>query len=80
VIVTPHLSATLPIVGALAVNPTVGVALAVTQKLLGKQFDKIVQRTYEVTGSWDDPQFKQLSKQPVSEEDVDMGIELPGRG
>ncbi len=80
VVVTPHLSATLPIVGALAVNPTVGVALAVTQKLLGKQFDKIVQRTYEVSGSWDDPQFEQVGKQPESEEEVDMGIDLPGRG
>jgi uncharacterized protein (TIGR02099 family) len=79
VVVTPHLSATLPIVGALAVNPAVGVALAVTQKLLGKQFDKIAQRTYEVSGSWDDPQFEQVSNQPVSEEEVDMGIDLPGR-
>ncbi|MCU7851293.1 MAG: TIGR02099 family protein [Candidatus Thiodiazotropha sp. (ex Monitilora ramsayi)] len=81
VVVTPHLSATLPLVGALAVNPTVGVALAVTQKLLGKQFDKIVQRTYEVTGSWDDPQFKQVAKRPVpKEEEKDMGVDLPGRG
>ncbi|MCU7811127.1 MAG: TIGR02099 family protein, partial [Candidatus Thiodiazotropha sp. (ex Notomyrtea botanica)] len=81
VVVTPHLSATLPLVGALAVNPTIGVALAVTQKLLGKQFDKIVQRTYEVTGSWDDPQFKQVAKRPVpKEEEKDMGVDLPGRG
>ena len=81
VVVTPHLSATLPVVGALAVNPTVGVALAVTQKLLGKQFDKIVQRTYEVSGSWDDPVFTLISKQPLSEEtpESDMGIDLPGR-
>ncbi|MCU7842548.1 MAG: TIGR02099 family protein [Candidatus Thiodiazotropha sp. (ex Monitilora ramsayi)] len=81
VVVTPHLSATLPLVGALAVNPTVGVALAVTQKLLGKQFDKIVQRTYEVTGGWDDPEFKQVAKRPiVNEEDNDLDVDLPGRG
>jgi uncharacterized protein (TIGR02099 family) len=81
VVVTPHLSATLPLVGALAVNPTVGVALALTQKLLGKQFDKIVQRTYEVTGSWDDPVFTLIAKQPLTEETLqsDMGIDLPGR-
>jgi uncharacterized protein (TIGR02099 family) len=80
VVVTPHLSSTLPWVG-LAVNPTVGVAMAVTQKLLGKRFDKVVQRTYEVTGSWDDPVFKQIGKVPVSEETPkgDMGIDLPGR-
>ncbi len=81
VVVTPHLSATLPVVGALAVNPTVGVALAVTQKLLGKQFDKIVRRTYTVTGSWDDPVFTLIAKQPLKEqaEQSDMGIDLPGR-
>ena len=81
VVVTPHLSATLPVVGALAVNPTVGVALAVTQKLLGKQFDKIVQRTYQVSGSWDDPVFTLISKRPLTEEtkQSDMGIDLPGR-
>ncbi len=81
VVVTPHLSATLPLVGALAVNPTVGVALAVTQKLLGKKFDKIVQRTYQVTGSWDAPEFKQIGKAPVTEDTTaaDMGIDLPGR-
>jgi uncharacterized protein YhdP len=81
VVVTPHLSATLPLVGALAVNPTVGVALAVTQKLLGKKFDKIVERTYEVTGSWDEPEFKLIGKRPLMKEkpDSDMGIDLPGR-
>ncbi|MEJ2465849.1 MAG: YhdP family protein [Candidatus Thiodiazotropha sp.] len=81
VVVTPHLSATLPVVGALAVNPTVGVALALTQKLLGKRFDKVVQRTYEVTGSWDAPEFKQIGKVPVSNDtrEADMGIDLPGR-
>ncbi|MEJ2619628.1 MAG: YhdP family protein [Candidatus Thiodiazotropha sp.] len=63
VVVTPNVSATLPLVGALAINPTVGVALAVTQQLFGKHFDRIAMRTYEVTGSWDDPQFNQLSLQ-----------------
>ena len=88
VVVTPHLSATLPLVGALAVNPTVGVALAVTQKLLGKNFDRMVQRTYKVTGSWDNPKFEQIAKKPLpakgdGNEDKkggDMGIDLPGRG
>jgi uncharacterized protein (TIGR02099 family) len=81
VVVIPQLSATLPLVGALAVNPTVGVALAVTQKLLGKEFDKIAQRTYQVTGSWDAPEFKQIDKKPLNEEAQtrDWGVDLPGR-
>jgi len=82
VVVTPHLSATLPLVGALAVNPGVGVALAVTQKLLGKKFDKIAQRTYEVRGSWDEPVFKLIAKQPPPESelrDEALKPDLPGR-
>jgi uncharacterized protein (TIGR02099 family) len=81
VIVTPELSATLPLVGALAVNPTVGVALAVTQRLVGKKFDKFAQRTYEVSGSWDAPKLKQIGKKPLTEGTQlrDWGVELPGR-
>jgi uncharacterized protein (TIGR02099 family) len=81
VVVTPNLSSTLPVVGAIAVNPTVGVALAVTQKFLGKKFDKIVQRTYQVSGSWDEPKFKLISKKPLTDQapENDMGIDLPGR-
>lgn len=81
VVVTPHLSATLPLVGAMAIDPGIFLALAVTQKLLGGKFDKIVQRTYQVTGSWDAPEFKQIGKGPVTEEAAagDMGIDLPGR-
>jgi uncharacterized protein (TIGR02099 family) len=78
VVVTPNVSATLPLVGALAINPTVGVALAVTQQLFGKHFDRIAMRTYEVTGSWDNPQFRQLAPDPAAiERNVHMP-EMPG--
>ncbi|MCG8486206.1 MAG: TIGR02099 family protein [Chromatiales bacterium] len=78
VVVTPNVSATLPLVGALAINPTVGVALAVTQQLFGKHFDRIAMRTYEVTGSWDNPQFNQLSLQVDGEERDTHMPEMPG--
>ncbi|MCU7926238.1 MAG: TIGR02099 family protein [Candidatus Thiodiazotropha sp. (ex Dulcina madagascariensis)] len=78
VVVTPNVSATLPLFGALAVSPTVGVALAVTQQLFGKQFDRIARRTYAVTGSWDDPQFNQILE-PGEEAGVDTHMpEMPG--
>lgn len=78
VVVTPNVSATLPLVGALAINPTVGVALAVTQQLFGKHFDRIAMRTYEVTGSWDDPQFNQVTPEAdATEKDAHMP-EMPG--
>ncbi|MGD8908879.1 MAG: YhdP family protein, partial [Chromatiales bacterium] len=81
VVVIPQLSATLPLVGALTVNPTVGVALALTQKLLGKEFDKIAMRTYLVTGSWDAPEFKYINKKPLTDkaQTRDWGVDLPGR-
>jgi uncharacterized protein (TIGR02099 family) len=78
VVVTPNVSATLPLVGALAINPTVGVALAVTQQLFGKHFDRIAMRTYEVTGSWDDPQFKQLIPESDSQQRNSHMPEMPG--
>ncbi|MEW8380238.1 MAG: AsmA-like C-terminal region-containing protein, partial [Candidatus Thiodiazotropha taylori] len=78
VVVTPNVSATLPLVGALAINPTVGVALAVTQQLFGKHFDRIAMRTYEVTGSWDDPTFNQLSLEVDDEERDTHMPEMPG--
>ncbi|MET0028977.1 MAG: YhdP family protein [Candidatus Thiodiazotropha sp.] len=78
VVVIPNVSATLPLVGALAINPSVGVALALTQQLFGKQFDRIAMRTYEVTGSWDNPQFRQLDEaRDPDRKDIHMP-ELPG--
>lgn len=60
VTVTPRVSSTLPVVGALAVNPTVGVVLAVAQQLLGKQMDSITSTEYQLTGSWDKPVIKKM--------------------
>ncbi len=78
VVVIPNVSATLPLVGALAINPSVGVALALTQQLFGKQFDRIAMRTYMVTGSWDNPEFRQLEdERDPNRKDVHMP-ELPG--
>ncbi|MET0067488.1 MAG: YhdP family protein [Candidatus Thiodiazotropha sp.] len=79
VVVIPNVSATLPLVGALAINPSVGVALALTQQLFGKQFDRIAMRTYEVTGSWDNPQFRQLEETPDPDRKNVHTPEMPGQ-
>ena len=78
VVVTPNVSATLPLVGALAISPTVGVALAVTQQLFGKHFDRIAMRTYEVSGSWDNPQFSQIQLNPEDAGGDAHMPEMPG--
>ncbi len=78
VVVTPNVSATLPLLGTLAINPTAGVALAMTQKLIGRLFDRIAMRTYEVTGSWDDPRFVQADKIEKESGGRDLMPEMPG--
>jgi uncharacterized protein (TIGR02099 family) len=77
VVVTPNISATLPLLGILA-NPSVGVALAMTQKLIGRLFDRIVMRTYEVTGSWDEPQFIQVGVTEEDKQGSTLMPEMPG--
>ncbi len=78
VVVTPNVSATLPLLGTLAINPTAGVALAMTQKLIGRLFDRIAMRTYEVTGSWDEPQFIQVNKSQEDTRGRALMPEMPG--
>ncbi|MEN8177148.1 MAG: YhdP family protein [Pseudomonadota bacterium] len=73
VTVTPRVSSTLPIVGALAINPTVGVVLAVAQQLLGKQMDRITQTEYQLTGTWEQPEIKELvSESPETDLSNDL--------
>ncbi|WP_316367655.1 YhdP family protein [Candidatus Thiodiazotropha sp. CDECU1] len=78
VVVTPNVSATLPLLGTLAINPTAGVALAMTQKLIGRLFDRIAMRTYEVTGSWDKPEFIQVNKTEDTGGGRALMPEMPG--
>ncbi|MES9993262.1 MAG: YhdP family protein [Candidatus Thiodiazotropha sp.] len=78
IVVTPNVSATLPLLGTLAINPTAGVALAMTQKLIGRVFDRIAERTYEVTGSWDDPQYIQINKSKQGSDGSSLMPEMPG--
>ena len=76
--VTPQVSSTLPIVGALAVNPTVGVALMVAQQLFGKQMDRITQTEYQLTGDWESPQIVKLSREPAETDAASLMPDLPG--
>lgn len=59
--VTPNVSATLPLAGALAGGPVGAAAMLVAQGILGNQFNKIVRKQYQITGAWDDPEVVPLS-------------------
>ncbi|MEN8166920.1 MAG: AsmA-like C-terminal region-containing protein, partial [Pseudomonadota bacterium] len=78
VTVTPQVSSTLPIVGALAVNPAVGVALAVAQQLFGKQMDRITQTEYLLTGDWESPKIVKLAREPAETDEASLMPDLPG--
>jgi len=68
VTVTPHLSAALPVAGLLAGGPIGGAAMLLAQGLIGKQFDKVSKRQYEVKGPWSDPLLTPVSvNQTVSD-------------
>jgi uncharacterized protein (TIGR02099 family) len=80
VAVTPNVSATLPLVGALTISPSVGVALALTQQLIGEHVDRIAMRIYEISGSWDHPQIKQIAPDPEAQKRNIHMPEMPGAG
>lgn len=63
VTVTPYLSSSLPLAGALAGGPAVGAAVIVAEKLLeGKlRLNELARKQYEVTGSWSDPLVNALN-------------------
>jgi uncharacterized protein YhdP len=61
VTINPAISTTIPVAGALAGGPAVGVALVVAQKIFGKTVDKVSTSKYTVTGSWDNPNIEKLN-------------------
>ncbi len=67
VIVTPQVSSSLPLAGALAGGPAVGAAVFLAEKLVGKEFNRMAQVRYKVTGSWDKPVYTRLK--PASRPD-----------
>lgn len=58
VTVTPRLSSSLTMAGALAGGPVVGAALYLAEKVVGKSFDRANKVQYLVSGPWEDPVFK----------------------
>ena len=63
VTVTPQVTSTLPIAGAIAGGPAVGAAVFLADKLVGDRFNRLTQVQYQVTGSWDEPVYRKLKKE-----------------
>ena len=62
VLVQPELGTSFALGAAVAVNPVVGVAALLAQKLLRDPFNKVFAFEYEVTGSLSDPQVNKVGE------------------
>ncbi len=55
VTITPKISSSIPLAGAIAGGPAVGAALFLAQQLMGESIDRVTRLEYMATGTWDDP-------------------------
>ena len=59
--VTPHITSSVPVIAAIAVNPVIGlVSWLVADKILAPGIHKISTYHYHVTGSWDNPKVQKI--------------------
>ena len=63
--VTPSLSESIAIAGAI-VNPAIGVAALIAQKVLKDPFSKFASFDYAIAGTWDDPVIARVNKAPAN--------------
>ncbi len=77
VTVTPQVSSTLPIAGAIAGGPVVGAAVFLADKLVGDKFNRITRVRYQVSGSWEDPVYKRLEQKSRSGENTAVDSDEP---
>jgi uncharacterized protein YhdP len=64
--VTPHISESISIAGALLGGPVAGVAAFLAQKMLKDPLEKLASFDYSVTGTWLDPQVSKIERQPLA--------------
>jgi uncharacterized protein YhdP len=67
VTITPKITGSIPVIGALAGGPVVGAALYLAQKVVGKKVDEANNRVYTITGPWDNPDIS-LQKSDLTTE------------
>jgi hypothetical protein len=61
--VAPKLDETVALsAGLFTLNPLVGVAVYVGQKVIGNPFEKLFSFKYAVSGTWDNPEVERLSR------------------
>ncbi|STY29088.1 transmembrane protein [Legionella wadsworthii] len=59
--ISPHITASLPVVATIAGGPIAGVAAWVANKIINQSMQKISAYSYQVSGPWNNPVIQQLS-------------------
>lgn len=73
--VTPQVSSSLPLAGAIAGGPAVGAAVFLAERLVGKKFNRMAEVKYRVTGSWDKPVYTRLKQESEPEPEPEAGTD-----
>jgi uncharacterized protein YhdP len=68
--VTPHISDSVSIAGALLGGPVAGVAAFLAQRVLKDPLEQLVSFEYNVTGNWSDPQVAKIERTPAVAHDT----------
>jgi uncharacterized protein YhdP len=63
--VSPHISDSVSIAGALIGGPVAGVAAFLAQKVLKDPLEQLISFEYNVTGNWSDPQVAKVERAPA---------------
>ena len=58
--VTPHITASIPVIVSVAGSPIAGVATWVATKMINSGVDKVTSYTYKITGPWLEPVVQQV--------------------
>ena len=58
--VSPHITASLPVVATIAGGPVAGLATWVASKIINQGMEKVKGYTYDVSGPWDEPVVQQV--------------------
>ncbi len=61
-VVDAHISAALPVAGALAAGPQVAAVVLLLSQLLKDPLESATQTRYHITGPWDNPQVETIAK------------------
>jgi len=59
--ISPHITASLPLVATIAGGPVVGVAAWMANKIINQGMQKISAYSYKISGPWNEPVVQQLS-------------------